>query len=42
VDLDAEANLCPVDNQVCCTPQQGNLWRGIDKKTVKRERISIC
>ena len=24
VDLDAEANLCPVDNQVCCTPQDKN------------------
>ena len=35
VDLDAKANLCPVDNQVCCTPQQGNLSRGIEKKTVK-------
>ena len=35
VDLDAEANLCPVDNQVCCTPQQGNLSRGIAKKNVK-------
>ena len=34
VDLDAKANLCPVDNQVCCTPQQGNLSRGIKKKTV--------
>ena len=34
VDLDAEANLCPVDNQVCCTPQQGNLSRGIAKKTI--------
>ena len=32
VDLDAKANLCPVDNQVCCTPQQGNLSRGIEKK----------
>jgi hypothetical protein len=21
---------------------QGNLWRGIDKKTVRREEISIC
>ena len=30
VDLDAKANLCPVDNQVCCTPQQGNLSRGIE------------